>query len=241
MRILGFDTATAATAVALWDESAGIELQARDDPPPGTRPRHAIRLMPLIVELLERGETSWSGVDRIAVGLGPGTFTGLRIGIATARALAQARAIPLVGVSTLHSLALGARSDARAEGIEVVVAVIDARRGEAFAGSWPADGVHRSDAAPLTRPRALRPDALENLIEGLGARTLAVGEGAVKFREVLERSGATIPGDDSGLHRVRAINHCRLARDRGASAREEIRPEYLRLPDAEITHRSDDR
>jgi tRNA threonylcarbamoyladenosine biosynthesis protein TsaB len=194
--------------------------------------------MPLIAALLERGETTWTDLDRIAVGLGPGTFTGLRIAIATARALGQARAIPLVGISTLQSLALGGRSLAQAQSIEAVVAVIDARRGEAFAAAWPTYSVDRPGAAPLCDPRALRPDALGGLIEGLDLRPLAVGEGAVKFRGALERSGASIPDDDSDLHKVTAINHCRLVRDRRGSAPDEIRPEYLRLPDAEISRRS---
>jgi tRNA threonylcarbamoyladenosine biosynthesis protein TsaB len=238
MRILGFDTATAATAVALWDESAGIALEARDDPPPGARPRHATRLMPLITQLLDRGATAWTEIDRIAVGLGPGTFTGLRIAIATARAVGQARGLPLVGISTLQSLALGGRSLAHELEVGAVVAVIDARRGEAFAASWPVEGLARSDAVPLVAPRALAPQALTEMMEGLEARALAVGDGAVKFRTVLERSGASIPEDSSDLHRVSATNHCRLAGDRRASARDQIRPEYLRPPDAEISRSS---
>ncbi len=239
MRILGFDTATPATAVALLDDEAGIQLERRDDPPPDVRPRHATKLMPLIAELLERGSTSWAEIDRIAVGIGPGTFTGLRIGIATARALGQARQIPLIGVSTLESLALGARDlDDRPR---VVVAVIDARRGEAFAASWLPEDLGERGAPRLTEPRALTPEALGEVIAGLGPHTLAVGEGAVKFREVLERSGALIPEDDSDLHRVTAVNHCRLARNRLDSAPDEIRPEYLRLPDAEISRRARNR
>ncbi len=232
MRILGFDTATPATAVALLDESAGIELEARDDPSPDVRPRHATKLMPLIAAVLDRGSTAWTEIDRIAVGLGPGTFTGLRIGIATARALGQAREIPLVGISTLQSLAYGAR--AQVGGFDAVVAVIDARRGEAFAASWTATSLDQADPAPLAEPRALSPEALGDLVAATGPRALAVGEGAVKFREVLERSGASIPEDGSDLHRVTALNHCRLAGNRRTSAPDEIRPEYVRLPDAEI-------
>jgi len=239
MRILGFDTATPATAVALFDESAGIELEARDDPSPDTRPRHTAKLMPLIAAVLERGSTAWTEIDRIAVGLGPGTFTGLRIGIATARALCQARQIPLVGISTLESLAYGAR--AQAAPFAVVVAVIDARRGEAFAASWSPATLDQPEPAPLTEPRALTPEALGELVAETGSRTVAVGEGAIKFREVLERSGASIPEDDSDLHRVTAVNHCRLAGSRRASAPGEIRPEYVRLPDAEISRPAHER
>src|SRR5205823_2510395 len=137
MRILAFDTATRATAVAL------DEVELRDDPPAGTRPHHTTRLMPLIVEVLERAATEWAEIDRIAVGIGPGTFTGLRIGVATARSLSRARRIPLVGVSTLESLALNASgadpATARANDAhdaEAVLAVLDARRGEVFAAGW---------------------------------------------------------------------------------------------------------
>jgi tRNA threonylcarbamoyladenosine biosynthesis protein TsaB len=238
VRILGFDTATPATAVALWEQSSGIALEARDDPPPGSRPRHATRLMPLIAELLDRSRTAWTEIDRIAVGLGPGTFTGLRIATATARALGQARGIPLVGVSTLQALALGARPCAQTLALEVLVAVIDARRGEVFTASWMAELLDGSDAGPLAEPRALAPQQLGELIAGLGQRALAVGDGAVKFREVLECSGASIPEDSSDVHRVSAITHCRLAVDRQVSAPDQIRPEYLRLPDAEISRSS---
>lgn len=188
--------------------------------------------MPLIVELLDSGRTSWAEIDRIAVGLGPGTFTGLRIGVATARALSQARAIPLVGVSTLQSLALGTR--AHADRFDAVVAVIDARRGEAFAAGWSANELDRPGAGPLIEPSVLDPDRLGALVSSLHARRLAVGDGAIKFREVLERSGALVPEDDSDLHRIAAVNHCRLARGSRASVPDEIQPVYLRLPDAEI-------
>ena len=165
--------------------------------------------------VLERAGIGWDEVDRIAVGVGPGTFTGLRIGIATARALARARDIPLVGVSTLHSLALAgprprdAGRDRRAA-TRVARPVIDARRGEVFAAGWRIDEVEEFDAA-LLLPQPFAPEALAELLAPLGPTTLAIGDGAIAFREVLERSGAFIPDDDSQLHRVTATNHCRLA------------------------------
>jgi tRNA threonylcarbamoyladenosine biosynthesis protein TsaB len=231
--ILGFDTATPATAVALWDESSGLALQARDDPPPGSRPAHTARLLELIVDVLGCAAIGWDDVERIAVGVGPGTFTGLRIGIATARALAQSRSISLVGISTLESLALGAASAADGGGPGTVLAVLDARRGEAFAAAW-----HVPEMAPVAPPRALAPEALVALVAEVGPTALAVGDGAIKFREVLEPSGASVPEDDSQLHSVNAINHCRLAVGRDAGAPDQIRPEYLRLPDAELTRRA---
>src|SRR5579884_2605687 len=130
MRVLALDTATRATTVALRDDD-GFEAEERDDPPPNARPRHNTHLMAMVVDLIDRSNIGWSTIDRIAVGVGPGTFTGLRIGIATARALAGARQLDLVGVSTLQSLALGALSGTGATGD--VLAVLDARRGEVFA------------------------------------------------------------------------------------------------------------
>lgn len=219
MRILAFDTATAATAVALGDGQALIER--RDDPPAGARPRHTSRLMPLIAELLDEAGWGWHTLDRIAVGIGPGTFTGLRIGVATARALAQARALELVGVSTLESLSLNADADA-------VCAVLDARRGEVFAAAW-------RQRRPVLEASAFDPVALA---QRLGPDTLAIGDGAVAFRGVLERSGALIPDDGSDLHRVSAVNHCRLGLLANPSDPDAVRPEYLRLPDAEIARKS---
>jgi tRNA threonylcarbamoyladenosine biosynthesis protein TsaB len=189
--------------------------------------------MSLIVEVLDRTGTSWSELDRIAVGLGPGTFTGLRIGVVTARSLSRARGIPLVGVSTLESLALNAARNERHDSPdhEAVVAVLDARRGEAFAAAWELAEPRRQVLAP----GAFAPEELAERVAGLGLRTLAMGEGAVEFRAVLERAGALIPADGSTLNRVTAVNHARLARTLAATDPDEIRPEYLRLPDAELT------
>jgi tRNA threonylcarbamoyladenosine biosynthesis protein TsaB len=209
--ILGMDTATAGTAVALWAPD-GREVERRDDPPPGARPAHAQRLLPLVEEVLASAGASWDDVDRIAVGLGPGGFTGLRLGIATARALAQARGCELVGVSSLEALANGARDDAP------VVAAIDARRGEVFAAAYPGFG-----------PTALAPAELAARLES-GA--LTVGDGAVRFREELERAGAAIPADDSPLHRVSALQICRLGARAEAADRDALLPDYRREPDA---------
>jgi tRNA threonylcarbamoyladenosine biosynthesis protein TsaB len=235
MRILAFDTATGATTVALRDPAAGLELELRDDPPTGERPGHATRLLPMIAELLGRAGGGWEAVDRIAVGVGPGTFTGLRIGIATARGLAWARDIPLVGISSLQALAAGAtQPGSGGDGGRSVLAVIDARRGEAFAAAW------RGSHLELD-PRALRPEALALEVERLtgadGAPPLAIGDGALRFRGQLEAAGAAIPPEDSQLHRISAINHCRLATGLPATSPSDVEPAYLRASDAEIADR----
>jgi tRNA threonylcarbamoyladenosine biosynthesis protein TsaB len=241
VRILGFDTATPATTVALLDTAGGPAVERRDDPPALERPRHTTRLLPLVVEVLEAGGAGWDDIDRIAVGVGPGTFTGLRIGIATAHALARAREIPLVGVSTLQSLARGGTAvitGGEPGRPDAIMAVIDARRGEVFAGGWSAQAAARADAVPLVAPRAVSPETLAVEMLELGRRWLAVGDGAVEFRVALERSGALIPDEDSDRNRVSAIEHCRLAAGLRPELPEGVRPEYLRLPDAEISYRA---
>lgn len=238
MRVLGFDTATAATTVALWDPEDGLELEVRDDPSRAQRPGHTTRLLPMIADVLGRAGGGWEAVELIAVGIGPGTFTGLRIGIATARALSSARAIPLVGVSSLEALAAGAieAGAAGGDGGRSVLAVIDARRGEAFAAAWR--GQDR-----VLDPIALRPEALAleaaRLADADGPLPLAIGDGALRFRTQLEDARAAVPPQDSTLHRVSAINHCRLATGLPETATTpiEVEPAYLRAPDAEIADR----
>ena len=215
--ILGLDTATAATAVAVLRADGGA-VELRDDPDPGARPRHSGRLLALVEAALAEAGGTWEDVEVIAVGVGPGGFTGLRIGIATARALAQGNGIPVAGVSSLHALARNVDGP--------VLAVIDARRGEAFAAAWDASG------APVSEPAALAPDALAALAGSLPPGTRAIGDGAVKFRVELERSGTLVPPDDSPAHRISATHVCRLAATVEPADRDTLVPDYRREPDA---------
>ena len=237
VKLLAFDTATPATtvALALTDENV---LTRRHEPAPGERPGHVSELLPLALELLAGRGLDASQLDRLAVGVGPGTFTGLRIGVATARALAHAHDLPLVGVSTLRSLAAGAAErDADSLAAPATLAVLDARRGEAFAAAWAAADAERPAAAPLLAPAALAPDALAEAIAALPAGVVAIGDGAVRFRDVLAAAGAVVPADDSAAHRVDAAVHARLATAMEPDARDAVLPAYLRLPDAELALR----
>ncbi|MBA3808020.1 MAG: tRNA (adenosine(37)-N6)-threonylcarbamoyltransferase complex dimerization subunit type 1 TsaB, partial [Solirubrobacterales bacterium] len=131
--VLGFDTATASSVVALLLPDGRIS-EMRDDPPPGAHPGHATRLLDMARLLLEQAGVGWREIDRIAAGVGPGTFTGLRVGVASARGLAQSLGVELLGVSSLQALAAAVLTPDRAERTpgEHVLAVIDARRGEVF-------------------------------------------------------------------------------------------------------------
>ncbi|CAB4929929.1 unannotated protein [freshwater metagenome] len=227
--VLAFDTATAATVVGLRD-ATGVVRGRRDDPAAGERPSHASTLLALADELLVEAGAQWGDVTRIGVGVGPGTFTGLRIGVASARGLAQASGAPLVPVSTLEALAHAARA-AGAHGAEQVLAVIDARRGEAFAAVWDAAGEQ------LAQPVAVAPEALAGLVPNGSGTIVAVGDGAVRFRAPLEAAGLLVPGDADPLHRVDPAALCALAAAGAVVAAENLVPDYLRLPDAELARR----
>jgi tRNA threonylcarbamoyladenosine biosynthesis protein TsaB len=236
MQLLAFDTATPATSVALLT-SGGSTLTRCHEPAPGERPGHVSELLPLALELLAEAGIDFSQLDRLAVGIGPGTFTGLRIGVATARALAHAHDLPLVGVSTLRSLAAGAAGHVAGDEASATLAVLDARRGEAFAAAWAAGAAVEPAAEPLLAPAALTPDALAAAVATLPAGVLAVGDGAVRFTDVLAAAGAVVPADDSAAHRVDAAVHARLAAVMEPDARDAVLPAYLRLPDAELALR----
>jgi tRNA threonylcarbamoyladenosine biosynthesis protein TsaB len=232
VRLLAFDTATPATAVALLCPD-GSTLTRRHEPAPGERPGHVSDLLPLALELLEEAGLDFPQLDRLAVGIGPGTFTGLRIGVATARALAHAHDLPLVGVSTLRSLAAGAAEP----GDAATLAVLDARRGEAFAAAWAAGDAVRPAAEPLLASVALTPEALAHAVAALPPGAVTVGDGAIRFRDELAAAGAVVPADDSAAHRVDAAVHARLAAVMEPDARDAVLPAYLRLPDAELALR----
>jgi tRNA threonylcarbamoyladenosine biosynthesis protein TsaB len=211
--VLVIDTATPATVVGVAFGDAVIER--RHDPEKGERPGHVSQILVLVEEALVAAGAELAQMERIGIGVGPGSFTGLRIGIATARALSHGSGVPLAAVSTLGALAVAA-SEAP------VLAVLDARRGEAFVALWEA-------GRELAPPRAVAPDELARAAAGA---TLAVGDGAVRFREQLEPAGVTVPEDGSALHRVGATGLLRLAAEAPPVARDALVPEYVRQPDA---------
>jgi tRNA threonylcarbamoyladenosine biosynthesis protein TsaB len=218
---LALDTATSATVVGLRLSDATVR-EARDDVELGQRPRHTTRLLPLAASLLDEAGLRWHDLELIAVGVGPGTFTGLRIGIATARALASATGAPLVGIGTLRALAAGSPG-------RRVLAVIDARRGEVFVGGYDHD-------REVVAPTALAPGGVGALVGG--GDWLAVGDGALRFREVLEAGGLVVAAERSPLHRVSSAAILKLAADTPTDSRAPVSPCYLRLPDAELALRS---
>jgi tRNA threonylcarbamoyladenosine biosynthesis protein TsaB len=226
VKVLAFDTATPETVVGIT--GAGDSVVKRHSPQPGERPGHARELLRLADAALAEAGIGWDEVDRVGVGVGPGTFTGLRIGVATARAIAQSSGAGLVGVSTLEALAREAQAPA-GDGTEPwhgpVLAVLDARRGEAFAAAW-------RGGARVLEPVAVPPDGLAALAGDEAGPWLAVGDGAVKFRERLESGGIAVPPDESPLHRISGVALCRLAEVAPLADRDALVPDYVRAPDA---------
>jgi tRNA threonylcarbamoyladenosine biosynthesis protein TsaB len=163
----------------------------------------AQRALVLVDEVLARAGHEAGDVALIVAGCGPGSFTGLRIGIATARGLALGLAVPCTGVSTLAALGAGAPG---------ALALIDARRGELFAAG---DGGEAIVVQPGDVARSIAPG------------TVCVGDGAVRYRALLEAAGALVPSDDDARHAPGALALAALAQ--GAPAE----PVYVRRPDAE--------
>jgi tRNA threonylcarbamoyladenosine biosynthesis protein TsaB len=189
---LAFDTATAVATSALVD---GDEVL-------GERVSRAQTLLEDVDALLRQAGAHPSDLDRLAVGLGPGSFTGVRIGLAAARGLALSLDLPGSGVSTLAALAAGAPG---------ALPVVDAKRREVF-------------TLVGGEPCVLSPQELP--LDGL-----CVGDGAQRYRSLLEERGAVVPPDDDERHLPRARFHAALAGEPGSV--DELEPLYLRVPDAE--------
>ena len=191
MLTLAFDTATSAATTAL----------VRDGEVLGEAVSRAVRVLEDADELLRASAVDRSELTGIVVGTGPGSFTGMRLGLAAARGLALALDLPVAGVSTLNALAAGAPG---------AVPVVDAGRREVFA---LVDG----------EPVVCAPQEVSG--------ALCVGDGALRYRDVLEQRGAKVPPDDDERHLPHARFHAQLAGSFGPA--EAVEPLYLRVPDAE--------
>jgi tRNA threonylcarbamoyladenosine biosynthesis protein TsaB len=169
-------------------------------------------------------------IQRIVVGVGPGGFTGLRIGLATAAGLGQALACPVVGASSLEALAAAIAETVRPGA--VVVPAHDARRGELFAAAYEVgtDGSLTERIAPMAIAAADLAARLTPAQES-GAEVVAAGSGALVARQLLTAAGLAIPPEASAAHRIRAA--ALVARVHAGAGRPPV-PVYARLPDAEV-------
>jgi tRNA threonylcarbamoyladenosine biosynthesis protein TsaB len=194
MLTLAFDTATGVATSAL----------VRDGDLLGERASRPARVLADVDELMQESGAEPGDIGALAVGTGPGSFTGLRLGLAAARALAFSLDLLVAGVSTLDALAAGAPG---------ALPVVDAGRREVFT---LVDG----------NPVAAAPREIE-----VERGTVCVGDGAVRYREPLEAKGAVVPERDDLRHIPRARFHAQLAREFGPA--DSVEPLYLRVPDVE--------
>ena len=218
MNVLGIDTSTAASAACvLRSDGEAFEVRPAVEALTG-RPSHSAELMPAITDCLDRSGLGYADLDALAVGVGPGAFTGLRIGVTTARALAQASGVDLRPVSSLRALAAGIEEP-------VALPLIDARRGEVFAALYENGEVRLP-------PFAAAPEAVAERVKETGLEPLAAGDGSLRFVDVLEAAGVRIAAADSPAHVARGLSICWAAADSPATPPEAVLPDYLRLPDA---------
>lgn len=213
MLVLALDASTLVTTVALA-RCEGEERAVLSETSVAARGASEA-LLPSVRAVLSLADEELGAVDLILAGVGPGTFTGIRIATATARSLAFATGAVLSKNSTLAALAAPALSIA-----SDVLAVLDARRGEVFVRRFSGGG-------PAGEIVCARPEELS--VEG---EPLIVGDGAVRYREVLSRLGH-VPPDTSPLHLVTAAGHV-LSGDLASVSAEEVVPLYVREPDAEV-------
>ncbi len=224
--LIGLDTATPDTAVAARN-ARGLVWETAVPPRGGSaRPVHATAL-PGLLERAADELGGWANVGRLAVGVGPGSFTGLRIGVATARGFAQALGLEVAAVSTIDALAAGIGEIPGAQG-RSRLAVLDARRGEVYAALYGPSG------AAVWAVELHAPEALGERVSALDAPPLAGGDGSLRFRAILEASGATVLHAADPANRIAARHICGLGMTADPVAVTELEPIYIRPPDAEL-------
>jgi tRNA threonylcarbamoyladenosine biosynthesis protein TsaB len=257
MNLLAIETATDTVGAALVRHDGGATERVHV----GGR-QHAERLVPMIEEVCAAAGCPLDDVDAVAVDVGPGLFTGLRVGVATAKALAQARGLGIIGLGSLDVLAAAAAGRALAAGldrVEMVVPMVDARRGEVFTAAYRMEKVRSvpAPAAPGTEgdglfvdvavavddcPGAVAPEDLVPWLSGLTAgpgSILVVGDGALRYLRQLSEDPALDLGWASSLSAPPPTVLARLAVDRlargaVAAAPEEIVADYRRPADVRI-------
>jgi tRNA threonylcarbamoyladenosine biosynthesis protein TsaB len=223
--VLGIETSTATSSVCIGDESGTLAAAELTLPA-----KHAEFLLPAIRFCLDQAGLGIDDVSGVAVGLGPGLYTGMRVGLATAQSFAHARSLPCVGHASLDLMAYAVRW-VRAD--RIVCPVVDARRGELFWAMYrPAiDGVQR-----VTEFRVGPPERLGGEIEALAEDVLCVGGGALVHHGLLEAAGASVgsvgTAHPDARHLVE-LAHARFVREE-TQRPEDLRPIYLRKPDARI-------
>jgi tRNA threonylcarbamoyladenosine biosynthesis protein TsaB len=223
MLILGIETSTAVSSVALGSEQ-GIVASATLSRGKG----HAEFVVPAIRYIADEAGVSMRSLAGVAVGLGPGLFTGMRVGVATAKSIAQALRIPIIGTPSLDVLAYGVRHSPK-----LICAAIDARRGEVFTAFYRQvpGGIQR-----LTDYVAWPPERLAAEIQARSEDTLFVGNGALVYRAKLPYARAEFASLAQSFPTALSLVELALPRfmREDSDPLLDLEPLYVRKTDAEI-------
>jgi len=224
MLILGIESATAQVGCAIGGHE-GVLASTHS----ARGKRHAESLAPQIEFALSQARVTIDEISVVAVDVGPGLFTGLRVGISTAMATAFGLSVPMIGVSSLDLVAFPVRHTRR-----LIAAAIDARRGELFTAFYRQvpGGLQR-----VTEPHVVTPDDLYAELQAASTECLVVGDGALRYREQLSSITKVEIADESLAYpsaaSLVALAHARALREDFVQPAE-ISPLYLRRPDAEV-------
>jgi len=240
MLIAALDTATLTLSCALCELAGGdarlvcdrTDRASAKPGPQGPTGGHGGRLPGALRDLLVAAGIELSGLAAYAVGLGPGSFTGLRIGLATWKGLAYANRRPIAGASSLAAMALAA-APASPPGA-VLVPLLDARRGEVYAGYYRAAG---AGVTAVRAEEALPPGRLVERLGPLGKEALAFGEGYAAYRDVLSPRVRELPGAAQTPPAQAVASLCAAALAGAAydsAALYALEPHYLRPSEAEL-------
>lgn len=226
MRLLSLDSSTLRLSAALLVLDAEGELaELHERVGPTGKGQHATVLPGILLELLEAGGVGWDDLDALVCGLGPGSFTGLRTGLATMKSLAYAARRPLVGASSLEAMALEASQSA---GDAVYVPVVDARRQQVYAGFYRATGgtLHQDEPEAALDP--------EELLERLPAEAVLFGPGVEAYERLESDPRSTVLSIDGPSARWVAQLAVAQVGAYDPSVVMGLVPHYLRRSEAEI-------
>lgn len=226
--ILGIDTATLSCSVALLREDAILSELTLN-----IKKTHSERLMPLLDRMLLESGTEREEIDALAVAAGPGSFTGLRIGVATARGLAQGLNIPVVPVCTLNALAEAVPAPGA-----LICPLLDARRSQVYTALYRRGCERPFGLETLLEPRALSLQSLAAALQEYDQPVIFVGEGLHSYSGVLEKAlprTAVITAAPYRFCRAALVALCgqRLLAANPRASYRELLPSYLRSPEAE--------
>jgi tRNA threonylcarbamoyladenosine biosynthesis protein TsaB len=230
MLVLGIESASSQVGVAIGGHE-GVLASAHS----AKDRRHAEMLTPQIEFVARQARVDLAEIGVVAVDIGPGLFTGLRVGVASAKVIAQALSVPMIGISSLDLVAFSVRHSPK-----LIASCLDARRNEVFTSLYRAvpGGIQR-----VSEPRVSTPDELQSELIAASEDVLVVGDGAQRYSSTLGSiQGLEFAGDDLSFPSARSLvelAHPRALREEFVAI-DEIEPLYLRKPDAEINWKTRD-